>query len=189
MPLPPLSPDRAIFFEINSQMSNPFFDWLMPIIRTPIVWAPLYVFIFCFFIYRYRLTGLYLVIALALTFAVSDQGSAHLLKGMVQRLRPCNDPLVAATVILRVPCGSGYSFPSAHASNHFAIAMFLSLILYKRWHWVAYASIFWAAAISFAQVYVGVHYPVDVLVGAIFGSLVGCLFAWLFKKFKPDFVA
>lgn len=179
--------DRHLFYLINHGLTNPIFNWLMPILREPKVWIPLYVFIFCFCIYRYKKTGVYIIVLLALTFGVADSGSAGIGKHLVKRVRPCNDPALARTIIMRIPCGSGYSFPSAHASNHFAIALFLSLVFYRRWKWIWIFALLWAAAISFAQVYVGVHYPFDVTVGAIYGTLVGSLFALLFKKLQPDF--
>jgi membrane-associated phospholipid phosphatase len=179
--------DKHLFYMINHGLSNPFFDWLMPIVRNPYVWVPLYVFIFVFCIYRYKKTGVYIIVLLALTFGLADRGSAGVLKNLVKRVRPCNDPAMASTIIARVPCGSGYSFPSSHASNHFAIAGFLSLVFYSRWRWIWLVGMVWAFVISFSQVYVGVHYPVDVTCGAIYGLLVGWLVYLLFKKLKPNF--
>jgi membrane-associated phospholipid phosphatase len=179
--------DKHLFYMINHGMSNSFFDWLMPIIRNPNVWIPLYVFIFVFCIYRYRKTGVYIIVLLALTFGIADRGSAGLIKPMVKRVRPCNDPTLAKTIILRVPRSSGYSFPSSHASNHFAIAFFLSFVFCSRWKWIWLIGVIWAAAISFAQVYVGVHYPIDITCGALYGMLVGYLVYLLFKKLQPQF--
>ena len=179
--------DHHLFYLVNHDMANPFFDWLMPILRDPRTWIPLYIFIFCFCLYRYKLTGLYIIVLLALTFGVADSGSAGLGKHLFKRVRPCNVPSMSASVDARIPCGSGYSFPSAHASNHFAIATFLCLVFYKKWKLIWLWAILWAALICFAQVYVGVHYPIDVTAGALFGITVGSLFALLFKKLKPDF--
>jgi len=181
--------DRHLFYLINSGLSNPFFDWLMPIVRNPYSWVPLYVFIVAFSIYRYKKQGLYPILLLILTFAVSDFGSATIIKDSVKRIRPCNCQAMANTVIQRIPCGSGYSFPSAHASNHFAMAIVLCLVFGTRWRWVWYAALLWAATISFAQVYVGVHYPLDVIGGATYGLLVGWLMVLLFKKIQPGFKA
>ncbi len=179
--------DQHLFYFINHCLSNPFFDWLMPILREPRTWIPLYLFIICFCIYKYKKAGVYIIVFVLLTFAVADSGSAGIGKNMVKRIRPCNDPALLQTIIARIPCGSGYSFPSAHASNHFAIAIFLCLVFFKKWRWVWLWGILWAASICFAQVYVGVHYPIDVTVGALYGTLVGTLFAFLFKKLQPDF--
>lgn len=179
--------DRHIFFYINHDLTNPFFDWLMPIMRNPRTWIPLYVFIFCFCIYKYRKIGVYIIVFLTLTFAIADSGSAGLGKHIFKRVRPCNDSTMASTITVRIPCGTGYSFPSAHASNHFAIATLLVFVFSKRWRWIWLWAVLWAGSISFAQVYVGVHFPVDVTVGALYGIFVGWLFYLIFKKFQPDF--
>lgn len=179
--------DKRLFQFINHDLSNPFFDVLMPVMRNMYVWIPLYVFIFAFCIYRYKKTGVYIILLLALTFGLADRGSAGVIKNIVKRVRPCNDPTMASQLILRVPRSSGYSFPSSHASNHFAIACFLSLIFYSRWKYIWWVAIPWAFLISFAQVYVGVHYPFDVTFGALFGMLIGYVIYLLFKKLQPQF--
>lgn len=179
--------DRHLFYFINHNLGNAFFDLLMPILRNPLTWIPLYIFIFVYCLWRYKKQGLIIIVLLALTFAVADKGSAGLAKAYFKRARPCNDPAMAATIVSRINCGTGYSFPSAHASNHFAIAVFLIVVFYKRHKWILPMALIWAAAISFAQVYVGVHYPVDVTVGAIYGTLVGLLFGWIFWKINAKY--
>ena len=181
--------DRHLFYCINHDLANPFFDGLMPLMRNPRFWIPLYLFIIIFSIWRYKKNGVILVIFLAMAVGFADYTSASLIKPYVYRLRPCRDPATVQTDINRVPCGPGYSFPSTHATDHFAIAAFLSFIFFKRWKWVLPATILWAAIICFAQVYVGVHYPLDVTGGAIYGSLVGVLFAFSFRKVVKEFKA
>jgi membrane-associated phospholipid phosphatase len=117
--------DHRLFYFINHTLSNRFFDWIMPYLRYPQFWIPVYVFIFVFCLWRYQKKGVVIILLLVATFAVADFGSAGVIKPLVKRLRPCNDPALAQTIISRVPCGTGYSFPSSHASNHFAIAIFL----------------------------------------------------------------
>lgn len=182
-----LNLDRQLFHFINHDLGNAFFDLLMPVLRNRLIWIPLYVFIFVFCLWRYKKHGLIIIVLLALTFGVADFGSATIIKSLYKRVRPCNDPAMSATIVTRVDCGTGYSFPSTHASDHFAIAVFLSMVFYRHYKWVLPTTILWAAAISFAQVYVGVHYPVDVTSGAIYGTLVGLLFGWLFWKTNPTF--
>lgn len=175
--------DQQLFYIINHDMSNGFFDMLMPVLRNRLVWIPLYVFIFVFCLWRYKKQGIIILALLLLTFGLADFGSASIIKPYFLRLRPCNTPALDASIIERVDCGKGYSFPSSHASDHFAIAVFLCIVFYKRYKWVLPASLLWAASISFAQVYVGVHYPVDVTAGAIYGTLVGLLFGWIHKRY------
>jgi membrane-associated phospholipid phosphatase len=179
--------DRQIFFYINHDLGNGFLDVLMPVLRNKLVWIPLYVFIIIFCLWQYKKQGLIIIALLALSAGLADFGSATIIKSTVKRVRPCNDTSLAATLISRVPCGTGYSFPSSHASDHFAMAVFLGAVFFRRYRWVFPVGLVWAGSISFAQVYVGVHYPVDVTVGAIYGTLVGLLFYWIFSKVEPDF--
>jgi len=181
--------DRHLFYFINHDLANAFFDGLMPLMRNPKFWIPLYVFIIIFSVWRYKKQGVILVVFLLLAVGFADYTSASIIKPTVGRLRPCRDPVTGPTDINRVACGTGYSFPSTHATDHFAIATFLSFLFFKRLRWVLPASLFWAALICFAQVYVGVHYPLDVTGGAIYGSLVGILFAVGFRKVVPGFRA
>jgi len=179
--------DRKLFYFFNHDLSNPFFDWIMPYLRYPQFWIPVYAFILIFCLARYRKQGAIIILLLVATFAISDFGSASIVKPLVGRLRPCNDPALAATIIKRVDCGTGYSFPSSHASNHFAISVFLICVFAKRWKWVWFWALLWASSVCLAQLYVGVHYPIDILSGAIYGTIVGYLFgSVLVKKFVPD---
>jgi membrane-associated phospholipid phosphatase len=177
--------DQQIFEAINIGFGNLFFDWLMPILRNKLTWIPLYLFIIGFALKTYKVKGLYLILFFATTVGIADYGSSSLLKPTFNRIRPCNDTDMQNHIISRVPCGSGKSFPSSHATDHFAIAIFLIIIFAKKWNFVLPACLVWASSICFAQVYVGVHYPIDVFVGAIFGSLVGFAGARLFLKFIP----
>ncbi|MCO4291474.1 phosphatase PAP2 family protein [Solitalea sp. MAHUQ-68] len=178
--------DQKAFFFVNSDLSNSFFDWLMPLMRYPAFWAPLYLFLIIFFIKEYKIKGLYLIAFLLITFAIADFVSASIIKEYFRRLRPCNDPALMGLVKVRLSrCSGGFSFISSHASNHFAIATFLISTFYQRWKWVLPVAFFWAAIICFAQVYVGVHYPFDVFCGGIFGIVVGYSVSKLRKSLVP----
>jgi membrane-associated phospholipid phosphatase len=179
--------DRHLFYFINHDLANPFFDWIMPWLRNPKFWIPLYLFIIAFCIWKYKKTGVIIIVLMALSAGFADFTSASIIKPIVKRVRPCHDQVVSQTDILRVGCGPAYSFPSTHATDHFAMAFFLILLFHKKWRWIWLWAILWAGTISFAQVYVGVHFPVDVICGAVYGVLVGCLFAMLFKKLQSVF--
>jgi len=179
--------DRHLFHFINHDLGNPFFDWLMPYMRNARFWIPLYVFIAGFCLWRYKKQGLIIIVLLALSAGLADFTSAQIVKYQVKRLRPCRDPIISQTDDIRVPCGTGYSFPSTHATDHFAMAAFLTMVFFRKWRWIALWAFLWAGIISFAQVYVGVHFPIDVTIGALYGILVGSLVAFLFKKLQPAF--
>ncbi len=178
--------DTELFLIINQGIANPIFDWLMPYVRNPYVWTPLYLFIVIFCIKNYGKKGGLILLGLLLSFGVADFTSASLIKPAVQRIRPCNDLSLKEEVVTRVRCGSGYSFPSTHASNHFALALFLILVFRRVWRHVTFWALLWAALICLAQVYVGVHYPLDVLAGALLGTGIGYLIGYLFMLYIPD---
>jgi len=92
-------------------------------------------------------------------------------------------------VRLLVHCGRAYSFTSSHAANHFAIAVFISLTLGLLYSWIKWPLLLWAGSIAYGQVYVGVHYPLDVIVGSLVGIIIGYLVAKLYlsaEKLKID---
>ncbi|MBC7743771.1 MAG: phosphatase PAP2 family protein [Flavobacterium sp.] len=183
--------DQSLFTFINQDLSNPFFDWLMPLLRNRYFWSPLYLFLIIFFIRNYKKQGWMLLFFFILTFGVTDYITSSIIKPGIARLRPCNDLQIKNEMNLLISCGSGYSFPSSHAANHFALAVFLINMFYKRWRPILVIAIFWAASICFAQVYVGVHYPFDVLFGALTGSIIGFMMAEIlmttkaFRRWKP----
>jgi membrane-associated phospholipid phosphatase len=180
--------DRHLFHFINHDLANPFFDAVMPWLRNAKNWIPLYILLIVFFIWRYKKTGLLIIVVMSLTAGFADFTSASIAKKLIKRDRPCNDPIVSKTDILRIAaCGTGYSFPSTHATDHFAAAFFLIMLFYKKWRWIWLWGILWAGLISFAQVYVGVHFPIDVFCGALYGILIGWLFSLLFKKLQSAF--
>lgn len=176
--------DKQLFKSINYDWSNSFFDWLMPWLRNSNVWAPLYLFMIVLVVVNYKKTAWWWVLLAIATVSITDLVSSRIIKENIIRLRPCNDPAIADWVRVLV----GYrpqssSFVSNHASNHFALAMFLYLTLKP--HWGKWPLLFfvWAFSICFAQVYVGVHYPLDVTCGALFGILIGYLSGKSFNKY------
>ena len=179
--------DQEIFLAINQGLSNPIFDWLLPILRNPYTWAPLYLFLVIFFIKTYGKTGILIVVMTLATFGASDAVSSHLIKKSIKRVRPCNDIVFKQEVNIRVRCGSGFSFTSSHATNHFALAFFWIVLFRRKWKHAMWLCITWATLISISQIYVGVHYPFDILCGDILGILIGLAMGYIFKKIKPEF--
>jgi len=179
-----LQADRHLFHFINHDMANPFFDWIMPYLRNPKFWIPLYVFIIGFCVLKFKKQGIIIIILLALSAGFADFTSARIVKPLVKRARPCRDQVVSQTDIVRVSCGTGYSFPSTHATDHFAMAFFMIFLFRKKWPWVWLWGILWAGTICFAQVYVGVHFPIDVICGTIYGFFVGWLFYEISRRYK-----
>ena len=174
--------DTYLFGIVNQKASNSFFDSIMPFVRQPLFWLPLYLFVILFAIYNFPKKAAIWIGSLLLTVTITDSVSSHILKPLFGRLRPCNNPELADSIRLLVDhCGQNGSFTSSHATNHFGIAVFIFITLKKVWGKFNYLFILWAAVISFAQVYVGVHFPFDVIGGAILGSGIGYLTASAFK--------
>lgn len=175
--------DQWLFIQVNDHQTNPFFDSIMPYLRIAYFWTPLYLFLFLFITSNFRGRGLWWSVIFLCTVSLCDMTSSKLVKESFERLRPCGDPDFFEYVRLLVEnCSGTYSFTSSHAANHFGMATFIFLTLKPvigKWVWLAYL---WAAAIGYAQVYVGVHYPFDILGGAAIGFLFGWLLGVFFNK-------
>lgn len=165
--------DSTVFHWINVSWGNRFFDFILPLWREKWIWTPFYLFLVVFVLQNWRgRRGLIILLGLVAVIGLSDFTSSTLLKKNIRRLRPCNNPEMQDQLVRRVDCGSGYSFTSSHAANHFSIAIYLSILFGYLSPWIRPALISWAFVVAYAQVYVGVHYPGDVLVGGILGALI-----------------
>ncbi len=165
--------DLQLFHWINSGLKNSFFDFIMPLLREKSNWIPFYAILFLFVFRNFsKEKSIAIILAAILTVGISDTLSSKVIKPIIERPRPCH--IMEKEINLLIHCGGGYSFTSSHATNHFAIGTFLGLVFFpfikKRsliLFWI------WAGIISFAQIYVGVHYPFDILCGGILGILIG----------------
>ncbi len=174
--------DTQAFLAINA-IHSPQFDTVMVVVSEMRTWFPLYAFLL--FILQRRLGWRALAIAvpvLAVMILFSDKGSVILFKENFQRLRPCHVPELEQHVhLIEGHCGGTYGFISSHASNHFAIAMFMAGVLAGIPRWAAPLLFMWAALVAYSRIYLGVHFPGDVLVGALYGLLIGWLFLQLYR--------
>jgi membrane-associated phospholipid phosphatase len=175
--------DHTVWYYMNTQWHTAFLDNIIPFFRNQWVWVPLYFFLALFIPSRYGRKGFIWCTIFVISFILSDQISAHLMKPYFHRIRPCNNPYMSPFIHLIVPCGSGYSFPSSHASNHFAIGVFSAITLGRQAKWIWPVAILWAALVSFSQVYVGVHYPIDVTCGALVGTIIGIYTGKFFNRY------
>ena len=182
-----LSLDHALFHFGNRTLSNPFFDWLMPILSGEgVPWLPAAIIgliaAVVFGSTRLKICGLFML----LVVAIGDPFIIGTIKAAVGRARPC---IALTDDIARLPCGGYHSFPSAHAANWFAIAT-VAFFFYRRSAWFMFPL---AASVAFSRVYCGVHFPVDITAGAILGTgyaiaiLLGTQMLWksLGKKLFP----
>ncbi len=166
---------------IHTDLHNSFLDFVMPYLRQKTFWIPLYGIMIVYFYKWYKKLCWLPILFLVASVGFTDFTNSTLIKNEVARLRPCNDERIKDSLDILVPCGGGYSFMSSHAANHMAIAAFMYLLLFYRKNKWSVLWIVWATLIGFAQVYVGVHYPMDVFAGFTYGGLVGALFYRLFQ--------
>ena len=166
--------DQALFLELNSRHS-PFWDTVMVLVSNKFVWIPFYLLIIALLLYFYRRRGALMILALGASVGLADFIASGIFKPFFERLRPCHEEVIGATVYVIDGCGGRFGFVSSHAANSFAIAAFLCFLLPVR-HWpLKILLLVWAAIISYSRIYLGVHYPGDITVGAA----IGLLTAWL----------
>lgn len=174
--------DIEITLFINS-LHNFFFDSVMQFFSMKYVWIPLYLLIGVIIIKKYNRQAILIILLISFLILLSDQLSVHLFKNVFERLRPCHNPyLIDKIRILDGHCGGKYGFISNHSTNSFAIALFTALIIGKRSYTILI--IIWASIVAYSRIYLGVHYFFDVLVGALFGSLLAVLVFWIFQKIR-----
>ena len=130
---------------------------------------------------------LWIFLTVIIIITISDQVSVHAFKNVFLRFRPCHDPELEGLVhIVNGKCGGEFGFYSSHASNHFALAVFLSFIFRGRLRFFTPVILLWAGVISYSRIYLGVHFPFDVLAGAIAGTVIGMLGYKSLKLIKPE---
>ncbi len=179
-----ISLDRELFLAINRHHTQAL-DWLMWQVSGNLLWLPLYAFLVYLLVKNFGKNAFYLTLIAILTVGIADFTSVHLFKETFQRLRPCHNPQLQDIVhLVNDHCGGKYGFVSSHASNTFALMAFVSSVLRKKSITVLLFA--WATLVAYSRVYLGVHYPADVIGGAIWGALVGYAMFLTLKKIKPS---
>ena len=175
--------DTELFLLINGAHSS-FWDFVMWWASDKLIWIPVYA-LFLFLLWRKYANKIWLVLIFAaLLIFLSDQISVHLFKDVFQRLRPCHEPALDGMVhIVNGKCGGSFGFYSSHASNVYAIAVFVISLLGKKPLWALLLISIWADLIIYSRIYLGVHYPGDVIAGAVFGYFIGWVVYFLSSKF------
>lgn len=175
--------DTNIFLGLNG-LHSVFFDAFFTIVTSLQVWFPLYLLIIFLLLKKYGLSGIWIIIFFILAVTISDQSSG-LIKDIVQRLRPSQEPLLQGKVHTPIGIGGLYGFVSGHSTNVFSITVLISLIARNKW--VTIMFLLWALVVSYSRIYVGVHYPLDIICGAVLGGLIGWGIYSLLRLFDSRF--
>lgn len=153
----------------------------------------MYLFLICLFFYiqkpRPKFSNiLYLIFIIAIMITITDQG-ANLFKDSFQRLRPCYDETIKDSIrLVKDNCGGKYGFFSAHASNSFSLATFFGLLFMNRIRYIILITLVYASFISYSRIYLGVHFPVDIICGSLFGLFIGfSIYKFVYLKFFKFF--
>ena len=163
--------DQQLFLFLNSH-NSPFWDQVMHAISGKVIWAPLYLTILIYLGFKYKRKFLIIILFVILAVTLADQVSVQLFKNVFQRLRPCHEPALQGMIhLFNGECGGKYGFVSSHATNSFNVALLSLMFIKKRWYTISI--ILWALIIGYSRVYLGVHYPGDVICGSLVGAFVG----------------
>nr|WKN36953.1 phosphatase PAP2 family protein [Tunicatimonas sp. TK19036] len=175
--------DQQWFLWLNS-FHTPSLDILMSWVTNKYTWIPFYVLLGVSLIYKFGWEGVRMCLLIGLVIAFCDQLTSGFMKPFFERLRPCHNPDLESVIYLVEGCGGKYGFASSHAANAFGLATVCWLLLR---HWSTYFAwgFLWATVVSYSRIYMGVHYPLDVIVGAVIGIMGAILLYLLYRKFMP----
>ena len=172
--------DRSVFLFFNKTLSNPFFDKIFPIITEPKNWLIVVLIALVFFVIKEKKKALGLIVLVVIAAALSDLIAYRILKPLFGRLRPCHPEYFIESGKYLIGMKTSFSFPSNHAMNMFTAATVLSYFYTK---YFCYFFGF-AVVIGFSRIYVGVHYPLDIIGGAVFGMILGSGVYWGYVGIK-----
>lgn len=166
--------DKELFLFLNG-MHAPWLDPVMDWFSETLFWLPLHVFLLVQILKSYKKESILILIAIAITITLADQITTSFMKPFFERLRPSHEPSLDGLVhLVNNYRGGKFGFASSHAANTFGVALFLTLLFHRSKPWIAWLFL-WAALVSYTRIYLGVHYPGDILVGAIVGMLCALL--------------
>ncbi len=177
--------DKQLFLYLNN-LGTKGWDSFWIEVSEVFTWFPLYA-VLLYLLYRKLSRKVFFIalLSIILNTLSTDQGSTRLFKEQFERLRPCyHEDIKGRIRLVKKSCGGKYGFVSSHASNAFGIAVLGGLMLIPFYRFSFCLLLLWAAMISYSRIYLGVHFPGDVIGGVVFGSLSGYLYYLLFLLLK-----
>ncbi len=168
-----INTDQQLFLGLNS-LHNGHWDVVMYWITNKYTWIPLYLGLLVHIIKVFGRSSIYIILTLIAAAGLADFIASGIMKPLFMRPRPCHDPIIGHLVHTISGCGGKYGFSSSHASTSFALATSAGLLLYGRLKGVNLLFL-WALIYSYSRIYAGVHYPSDIIAGAMVGILSGLL--------------
>ena len=173
--------DSDLFLYLNG-LHVDWMDKVMVLITNMWVWFPLYLLLIYWTVKQYGRRCWWVFFVVGLVVLCTDQLASHVCKPLFQRLRPCyNTDFQYLIYLPKGLAGGRYGFVSSHAANTFGVATFLTPVLKKYRPWMAIVLFLWAVISSYSRIYIGFHYPSDILCGALLGTLIGLVFWKLFQ--------
>ncbi len=176
--------DQQLLLFLNG-LHTGFFDFFMYWMSDRFIWFPFYLFLIILLVVKYKKHSILLLVLLGATIAAADQSSVFI-KNLVMRPRPCHNEDIRMMVhLVKDHCGGPYGFVSSHSTNVFALAAFL-IPFFRDRRWFKPLILVWAAVIAYSRVYLGVHYPGDILFGGLLGAALGYAISRVFFVVYPE---
>ncbi|HEV7349571.1 phosphatase PAP2 family protein [Telluribacter sp.] len=172
--------DQRLFLALNG-WHTPWVDRIMDLVTFKFTWIPLYLFLIYSLVRKYQRRSIGMVLTLISAIALADQIASGLFKPFFARLRPCHDPDISSVVHVINGCGGQYGFVSSHAATAFALAVTFQVLTSSELKGAGWLYL-WAIIYAFSRIYVGVHYPGDLVVGALVGCLAAAVCILIYKN-------
>lgn len=172
--------DKSLFSFLNG-IHSPLWDNIMTILSGKFTFIPLYL-LFIYYILKKSSKKWIVLIGILLSVAINDICASQIAKPTIQRLRPCHDTTLSSVHTVDNHCGKQYGFFSSHAANTFGIAFFMAAAFFRKNNTALVLLVSWGTIVSYSRIYLGVHFPLDIISGCLCGLVVSSTIVYLLKR-------